>query len=107
MVKCADCGFLELSRQNDGVLVEANAVYRAEGFQGWQKDEVFPTPICFVREQPIHLEPMIGEGFHLELVGELPGLVKLGDSQGGDATDKAILSIITKERECPQIIRWR
>ena len=107
MVKCSECGFLAIRRQEDGRIIDADATYRTEGFQAYQRDTTFPTPNCYIREQPIHLEPFEGAGTAVKLAGEAPGLIYLGNKEGVDVTDQFVLSIIHKERICSGFTRWR
>ncbi len=104
MVKCANCGFLSVRAQADGTLRGANAVYRDEGFQGHQVDSVFPVPHCFVRAQSIHKEPfVVGDVRWAEFEDEAPGLISIGE---GDETEKAVLNIISRDRECSSFTPW-
>lgn len=106
MVKCKDCGFLSLVRRENGELASANASYCTEGFQAYQRDEVFPVPNCYVREHAIHLEPLEAEGIYVKLVGEMPGLISLENKEGADVTDLVILKNIGRERQCEKFTNW-
>jgi hypothetical protein len=52
-------------------------------------DGISVAPFSFVREHAIHNERMEAGGSTLELIGETPGFISLGDSAGGDVTGYA------------------
>ncbi len=108
LVKCQDCGFLAIRDPESVELVPPTVHYRSEGF-GAATDYSWPglhaVPNCFVREHPIHNEPMIVDGqTRVQFVGEGPGDFHIGDEN--EDTEKAILSIIAKTRICKAFYPW-
>lgn len=105
-VKCADCGFLSVRHLDSMALLPFSVTYRTEGNQ-FVDDGTSAAPYCFVREHAIHNERMEAGGSTIELIGEAPGFISLGDSAGGDVTGDAVLSVIRKERICRTFYPWK
>ena len=106
MVKCADCGFLSVISQSDGSYIGANRLYRLEGFQGGQVDEVYCEPHCSIHAQDIHLEPLKAKGAGIQL-SEIGRMVSLKTTDGEDVTDEAVLVNVSKSRDCDGFFLWR
>ncbi len=109
-VKCQDCGFLAIRDPDNSEFIAPSVHYRSEGFQGspkhlWPHPQ--PMPNCFVREHPIHNEPLMAGGRVVgKMSGEAPGDFRIGDGKGGDGTEEGILSIIAKPRICKSFSPW-
>ena len=106
MVKCADCGFLSVISQSDGSYIGANRLYRLEGFQEGQVDEVFCEPHCSIHAQDIHLEPLKAKGVGTQLT-ELGRMVSLKTIEGEEVSDEAVLANVSKPRDCDGFFLWR
>jgi len=109
-VKCQDCGFLAIRDPDNSESVAPSVHYRMEGFQGspkhlWPHPQ--PMPNCFVRAYTIQNEPLTVEGRVVgKMTGDAPGDIRIGDGNGSDGTEAAILSIIQKERMCKEFYPW-
>lgn len=101
-VKCAECGFLVVLRQEDGEPIPANRTYRKEGLQAFQRDMVFVEPHCFVGAQQIQAERMGVEGKGYIKLSEAGGLV-----DAGEHTEALVLSVIQKKRICSSYTPWQ
>lgn len=90
LVKCQDCGFLAIRDPDDQGFVAPSVHYRSEGFQGSPKHlwpHVQPMPNCFVREHPIHNEPLVVEGRAVgQMMGEAPVILE-------SATEKVVTAL--------------
>ena len=76
MVKCADCGFLSVMSQHNGFYLEADIFYRSEGHQGFQNEGTYLEPHCAIHYQDIHSEPLVADGFFVQLANPGGGLLR-------------------------------